>query len=153
MVSIEMVQHLSAFKCHLSDTIRYFSDSNSENWLVSHIIWGAIFFFRTTQICWGKAEYAVGERNNSGIWRSVLKLKENIEAVRSITLLDDLAKSWQCSYVIFLREIQEFSSSFSRSLTVWIVPAEEFWKLNLMYSVLSTITNCRNALVLEVIPR
>lgn len=97
MVSIEMVQHWSAFlsDCHLSDTIRYFSDSNSENWLISHIVWGAIFFFRATQICWGKAEYAVGKRYNSGIWRSVSKLKENIEALRSITLLDDLAKSWQ----------------------------------------------------------
>lgn len=81
--------------CHLSDTIRYFSDSNSENWLISHIVWGDIFFFRATQICWGKAEYAVGKRYNSGIWRSVSKLKENIEALRSITLLDDLAKSWQ----------------------------------------------------------
>ena len=77
--------------CHLSDTIRYFSDSNSENWLISHIVWGAIFVFRGTQICWGKAEYAVGERINSGIWRSVSKLKENIEALWSITLLDDLS--------------------------------------------------------------
>ena len=74
---------------------KIFSDSNSENWLISHIVWGAIFFFRATQICWGKAEYAVGKRYNSGIWRSVSKLKDNIEALRSITLLDDLAKSWQ----------------------------------------------------------
>ena len=139
--------------CHLSDTIRYFSDSNSENWLISHIVWGAIFVFRGTQICWGKAEYAVGERINSGIWRSVSKLKENIEALWSITLSNDLAKSWQCSDVIFRREIQEFSSSFSRSFTMWIVPAEDFGKLNLMYLVLSTIIICRNALVLEVIPR
>lgn len=54
MVSIEMVQHLSAFKCHLSDTVRYFSDSNSENWLVSHIVWGAIFFS-------GRRKYAEGK--------------------------------------------------------------------------------------------